>query len=235
MQSEKLEKKQQLELVYLPLPELEALLLTKNPNKHDLGSIIFSITTYGFKQPVQLDVNLNKGTGGIVAGNGRVKSLALLYKENPEQRIGGIRIDEHGRWLVPTLVGVDSADEAQAMRYSIDDNNIGMLGGDFSALDIARNWDLRSYIDVLQEFGTTVSVDNDDLSLLMRMVELEDAEDLSGTGDTAAEDEPGDRESTLNVVKLFFTDEQKELFDGYVKTFGRSAEDLILEALGEMV
>lgn len=96
---------------------------TKNPKSHDIGEIVHSYQRNGFGEPPLLD----ERTGRLVAGHGRLETLAFLKKQNgapPE----GIRV-EQGEWLVPVVRGWASKTDADAAAYLIGSNRLSELGG----------------------------------------------------------------------------------------------------------
>jgi len=158
----------ELRLEYVPLAQ--AALWDKNPKKHDIGGIAESIRLHGFKDPPKFEPELNGGEGGIVEGNGRLKTLQMMHDQGQELP-RGLREIEGGEWAVPILFGVDAASEAAAEAYAVDHNNLTMAGGDFTAWDMSRMWDEDSYIAVLKGLAEAdiipISVDGDDLDALL--------------------------------------------------------------------
>jgi hypothetical protein len=126
----------------------QATLYEDNSKRHDIGLIAASINRYGFRNPPIWDKTLNGGTGGIAAGNGRIETLAAMEKQG--QKVPrGIATDAEGRWYVPIIFGCDAIEEAEAISFSIDDNNISVLGGDLTVFDTARMWESDGYIKAL--------------------------------------------------------------------------------------
>jgi hypothetical protein len=178
-----------LTLKFVPLSALRRLdkvLLRKNYKKHDIGALCESIDTYGFVSPAKYDSNLNDGDGGLVFGNGRTEAIVGLLldrqksKQDPPR---GVATNADGEWCIPVLFGVDQINEEMARALAIDDNNITMLGGDFTAFDMAKMWELPGYVANLAEiadFGVApISVDFDSIASLM--TGLSRAEDNSGS------------------------------------------------------
>ena len=95
---------------YIPLSQ--AVLFDGNPKLHDIGGLVESFQRYGFKEAVRWEPTLNGGSGGIVAGNGRITALQMMQQQGSEPP-RGIQQDQ-GEWLVPVLFGVDAESEAQA-------------------------------------------------------------------------------------------------------------------------
>ena len=159
----------QLHLKYIPISS--DLFWEENPNAHDLGMLADSLEKHGFRNPPIWDNNLNGGRGGVAGGNGRIKTLLWMQaqRRQPPRAI----VAEGDEWLVPVIFGCDADSEAQAMAYAIDDNNLTMAGGNFTAVDIANNWDKEAYLKVLQRLAEAdvmpVSVDHEDLDLLLSL------------------------------------------------------------------
>lgn len=158
----------QLEIRYVPLSQVA--LWERNPKLHHLGDLAASIEHHGFKESPRYEPTLNDGTGGIVAGNGRIETLvALRNQRRPAPR--GI-VEQDGEWLVPVTFGVDAESQEAAEAYGIDANNLTMSGGDFTPWDMARMWDRDAYAALLTELAQSdalpVTVDGDALDALLR-------------------------------------------------------------------
>lgn len=159
-----------LEIRYIPLAQ--CILWARNPKKHDAGMIAASIETHGFKSAPRYEPALNDGQGGIGAGNGRIQVLEAMQAQGrtPPRGI----VIEDGVWLVPVQFGVDAASQAAAEAYALDDNNVTLAGGEFTAVDISRLW-TDDYTDLLAELANLdmlpVSVDGDDLDVLLGLVD----------------------------------------------------------------
>jgi len=163
-------------LYYIPLQQ--AKLWPDNSKKHDIGAIIESIESYGFRDPPTYDAQLE----ALVEGNGRTEALDIMRRQEHEVPRGILINKETGDWCIPVLFGIDATSQAMAQRYAIDHNNITMLGGDLTVFDIEKMWDRDKYISILQDLSDNdrlpVSVDPEDLQLLLESmeedVELED-------------------------------------------------------------
>ena len=170
----------ELRLEYVPLDQVA--LWDSNPKKHDIGSIAESIKRHGFKDPPKFEPELNGGKGGIVEGNGRLKTLQTMKRQGADLPRGLREVDDE--WAVPVLFGVDATSEKAAEAYAVDHNNLTMAGGDFTAWDMSRMWDEDAYIAVLEGLAEVdelpVSLDGDDLDgLLMVWEEPPDLDDLA--------------------------------------------------------
>lgn len=94
-----------------------------NPKGHALDQISYSFKRNGFGEAPLLD----ERTGRLVAGHGRLETLAFLQKQNqppPE----GVRVDR-GEWFVPVQRGWASKNDADAAAYLIGSNRLSELGG----------------------------------------------------------------------------------------------------------
>lgn len=157
----------QLTVRYVPLSQVA--LWERNPKLHHLGDLAASIERYGFKEIPKYEPALNDGQGGIVAGNGRIETLAALHRQGkPAPR--GI-VEQDGEWCVPIAFGVDAASQEEAEAYGLDANNLTLSGGDFTAWDMARLWS-PEYTDILASLATAdalpITVDGDALDGLLQ-------------------------------------------------------------------
>lgn len=186
---------EQLEVRYVPLGTV--MLWDRNPKRHSIGDLAASIERYGFKEIPKYEPRLNNGQGGIVAGNGRIETLAALHQQGkPAPR--GI-VEKDGEWLVPITFGVDAASQEEAEAYGLDSNNLGLSGGDFTAYDMARLWG-DGYTDVLASLALSsslpITVDGDALDGLLRGMEAEPeaqpGDDDGPRPDTPTRVQPGD-------------------------------------------
>lgn len=95
-----------------------------NPKQHDLEQIEASMDAHGFSEPVALD----ERTDLLLGGHGRLKVLArkLALGMHPPIRV----VDtETGEWMVPTLEGLRSLDDADARRLNVRLNRLSERGG----------------------------------------------------------------------------------------------------------
>lgn len=156
----------ELTLKYTPLNEAKR--WADNPKKHDIDLLIKSIQKHGFQSPPKFDYTLD----GIVAGNGRIAALLRMQETNTPPPKGIIVRD--GEWLVPIVYGNDFPSVDQAIGYALDDNNITLLGGDFT--DTTVMWDVEQYMALLQQAGDNcVSVS--EVEMLMQA-----SEEFAGEG-----------------------------------------------------
>ena len=66
---------------YVPLGEIVG--ADVNPKDHDIGQIYQSMKRFGFTSPVML----NEQTGKLMAGHGRLETLAMLKREINHQNV----------------------------------------------------------------------------------------------------------------------------------------------------
>jgi len=114
---------------------------------------------------VRWEPTLNGGSGGIVAGNGRITALQMMQQQGlPLPR--GIQEDQ-GEWLVPVLFGVDAESEAQAQAYCVDSNSLVVTGGDTDLWDIMALYD-RDQMAAIAALATEpmVTLDAEALGIL---------------------------------------------------------------------
>ena len=202
---------EKIEMRYIPISE--AVLTEANPKRHDLGGICQSIERYGFRNPPIWDKTLNDGAGGIAAGNGRTEALAAMEKQNrPVPR--GIAVDDQGRWCMPVIFGCNADNQAEAIAFLIDDNNLG-FGGDFSHWDVARNWEREGYIALLTSIADAevvpVTVDLDTISVLLTGISGDNGDQSFGPEDSSTKEiNPEDFELQHTCPKCGFEFDAKK-------------------------
>lgn len=134
-----------------------------NPKLHDLGALASSEMRYGF---VELPV-VNATTGKLVAGQGRLEALRAIKKEGKPPPLGVTANDGH--WEIDAR-SFPFPDDNTAQAYLLDSNNLGLLGGDFTAFDIAKLWDESAYLETLQQLAMAdalpISVSGEDVDAL---------------------------------------------------------------------
>lgn len=198
----------QLELRLVPLAELADKFLKGNVKKHDIGALYQSIKRYGFRDPLGHDKNLNDGKGGIIEGNGRLECLIHLFKESPDTPPKGIVL-EKDKWMVPVLFGCDSANEKEAIAYSLDHNLVMLKGGERSPYDILSQDFDEGVFDLLKEqFDNgvpTVAIDGDDLDSALTVLDNIDNQLLDFEDDADfEEEEDGHQRTDPNKYPLAF-------------------------------
>jgi len=149
---------------YIPLGR--ATVLEGNPKLHDVEKLKESIRRHGFKMPPRFEPKLNRGKGGIVAGNGRIEAV-IAMKRGGEKPPRGI-IAKNNQWFVPVLFGVDAISEKAAKAYAVDDNNLTM-GDGYANNEIARLWDMDGYLALLKDADKDflVSMEQEDIEALL--------------------------------------------------------------------
>lgn len=128
-----------MEITLRALSELEARRHLKNPKEHDVPKLRASMRRFGFTLPPALDA----ASGVLVAGHGRLKALRAMRDagEDPPARV----VARDDDWLVPTLEGLDFADELERDAYLVADNRLQEAGG----------WDEKALAEMLQGFKGT--------------------------------------------------------------------------------
>jgi hypothetical protein len=63
----------ELQIHYVSLGSLADKFLEGNSKLHSMNDLSDSIARYDFQDPMKFDSSLNGGSGGIVAGNGRLE------------------------------------------------------------------------------------------------------------------------------------------------------------------
>jgi len=169
-----------LRIKYIPVGQ--AALWDKNPKEHDMGGMIRSILEHGFRDAPIFDATL----GAIPAGNGRTAALRQIeemYERGDPDEWGeygydepfvpkGVGIDGDGAWCIPLQFGVDAPSVEAAEAFGVDHNNLTMMGGPYTTIDIGKMYDVEGYAGVLErlsEYGQMpISVDLDDLEVLRK-------------------------------------------------------------------
>jgi hypothetical protein len=95
----------------------------RNPKQHDLPALKRMVTRFGYTAPVLQD----ERTGKLVAGHGRVETLADL-KSSGQDPPAGVSKDGN-EWLVPVVRGWASRSDTEAEAYILADNQGTILGG----------------------------------------------------------------------------------------------------------
>ena len=199
-----------LELKYKPIDLMYSLRYKNNAKEHDIGALMQSIQQHGFREPVGFDDTL----GAIVSGNGRVEALWYLYQEwvkNDTIVPDGIVVNADGMWEVPVVYGVNAANVKAAIAWLIDANNLTMAGGHFTALDMARAWDMEAYLALLAESRNyAVSVDEADFQLMLQLTN-------GDTDEPMPESTPEMPDEAYHYVKIAFPSMgDRDAFDNYM-------------------
>ncbi|KKN69180.1 hypothetical protein LCGC14_0443560 [marine sediment metagenome] len=96
------EKGRRVRVTYDDLDELAAAAREGNPKAHNLAVITESVDAVGYVEPVVM----NDADGKMLAGHGRIETLTRL-REMGASAPEGVRSTRDGRWLVPTIHGVE--------------------------------------------------------------------------------------------------------------------------------
>lgn len=213
----------QLELRYERLDELIPKIYDKNPKEHDIGSLCQSITKHGFREPMIYDITLD----AIAAGNGRAEALGLLYQDatadTSKNVPGGILTDTDGMWLVPVIYGVASENLALALAYLVDSNNLVMAGGNFTALDMSRAWDMGGYMALLeQSLAHTITIDTDDYLLMLQLAKGGSLPDTEPTEPPS--DNNGNTDDYVYYRVPFITEADLQAFTEALKTIPKNEQ-----------
>jgi hypothetical protein len=170
-----------------------------NSKKHNIQTLMESILLHGFFQTILVCKRQNS----VLGGNGRLEALRSLqanpkdagniiaelqHRYNNDIEIvyppNGITIDGD-RWLVNVLE-VETISDAEAIAINLQDNLSVLDGGDFTALDQTRAFDvdgLLAQLESLKELNfLPVSLDNDDVDSLLRAIEAGDEDELEDDG-----------------------------------------------------
>lgn len=110
-----------LRIEYIALEDLRR--HPRNPKAHDLGALHTSVNRFGYVTPVLID----ERTGYLVAGHGRIDTLAQLKAsgKQPPARIEA----RNGDWYVPVVRGVAFNSDSEVEAYLVADNRMTELGG----------------------------------------------------------------------------------------------------------
>lgn len=162
---------------YVALSELHR--HPRNPKAHDLGAIHTSVNRFGYVSPVMVD----ERTGYLVAGHGRLDTLAQMQREGKEPPA---RIEARGGdWYVPVVRGVTFNSDSEVEAYLVADNRLTELGG-WDEPELAAL--LQSLADEDVKLLEATGYDADDLqALLDELTPPIPAEDAGAQVDRAAE------------------------------------------------
>ena len=137
-----------------------------NPKDHNIGEIENSIKRFGF---IELPV-VNKTTGTLVVGHGRITALQNMASRN-ENLPKYLRIEEDTKeWLVPTII-VEFETDAEAKAYLIASNQLVIDG----------SWNEVALYDLLNEVNTLTDGligTGFDLEDMQQMLEFQDSKQM---------------------------------------------------------
>lgn len=158
-----------LRLEYVAIDQAIEMLAPNNPVKHDIGGLYKAIKRYGFRVPVCFDSTLN----AINDGNGRTETVFLMYKDWVSGQLKTvpqfIKV-EGNMWYLPVIYGIASKDIAEAEAFLLDVNMSSMSGGDYTALDLLRKFEVEQFLPMAQ-FLELEHLGTDDITALQAYVE----------------------------------------------------------------
>lgn len=199
-------------IVYRPLSDIKR--LPNNVKRHDLESIIESLSEFGMLDPI----GVNDKTGNDYDGNGRADALEIMKERGmpPPKFVEVRRVKVEGKmvneWFVPTIAGA-SMDKWTEARAAIGLNRTNEKGGiDEPLLAKVLNEMQERKASALRGTGYT---DDDLRSLLLRV--------SPPTGDPPAPGENGDARakgsasdppppSHVRMFQLFLNDKTQPVF-----------------------
>lgn len=201
-----------------------------NPTSHNVGQLYELILQYGFRIPI----TVNKEAGGtlrILGGHGRKKALLFIEDKIRRNEIDvpvGLRFED-GSLLVPVVIG-DYMPETLARAFIVDDNN-STFSGEFTSVDVLKNYDPLKYLKLLEEtIETVVTVDNDDLELMKQLVFEPD----TFNPDLEPEDtSPQEKSDSITFTLRFSTQENQQILKDWVdrNSLGTYSGDAVVENL----
>ncbi len=202
-----------------------------NSKSHDIGLLIESITAYGFRVPIvvqdiidyeHLDDHYKEMEDAgekiyaLLSGNGRCAALSMIQGMVNRGEMGlpmGLVIQD-GIISVPATMGdgLDTIEEFES--FVIDDNNLVVMGGDFTPLDVARMYDVDGYLTMLtRNIDTVKSVDGDDLDMLLKLHQ----DNAPPEFDEDEPELPTETQKTIMTKIIFENDIDKQDFDTRLK------------------
>ena len=147
--------------------------LVRNAKDHDIGGIIVAIRRFGFIHPIVI----NKTTGRMIAGHGRVEALRIMklgreeLKPDEERKPRGIIGDEY-QWFVPCYEAQIEESEEEAASIAL--NRLEELGG----------WDENQLVKVLSDLAAKgkemldgIGFDADDLDRMITDMQIDKEEE----------------------------------------------------------
>lgn len=194
-------------LDYLRLEEFQR--LPRNVKEHDVGAIISSIEEFGFAEPVVV----NKATGHILSGHGRMLALQSMKATNSVKVPMGVRVTGDNTWLVPVAYVSVPKEKEEALALAL--NRTGELGG----------WDNQALAELLADLAARdqlvgTGFDGDDLDRLLwelgkktpTDVEKEYQDRAGRAGDGSVSDIPDQGDSDNRMVALVLKAAEHEEF-----------------------
>lgn len=199
-------------LEWLPIDAIKP--ESENPKRHDMRQLEDSIRRFGFINPLVLD----RATGNLVAGHGRLKVLKKMRNEGappPSQ----IRIS-NGTWHVPAI-RVSLKDRKESRAYLIADNRLTISGG----------WDEAGLASLVK----SISTEKDGLKGL-GFTKLETREFLGKFGDAFTRDAGITYlTSTIRQIVLYYSYDEfqaiRERIDRAVRQAGARNDTELFKAI----
>lgn len=132
--------------------------LVRNAKDHDIGGIIVAIRRFGFIHPLVI----NKVTGHMIAGHGRVEALRVMKVGGEDVKPKGVIGDEY-QWFVPYYECEIDESEEEAAGIAL--NRLEELGG----------WNEGQLVKVLSDLAAQgeemlqgIGWDEDDLDAMLK-------------------------------------------------------------------
>lgn len=198
-----------------------------NPNEHDIGNLVTSILTYGFRDPIEYDDTAEI----ITSGHGRLKACEYLFINRVGGKVpNGLSVFEDGEWGVPVVLGSVSDSKEMAYKYAIDANNLVMTGGDLTPVHIAKAWRSRDYLKVIQDIGGSITADHDHIESVRRYYEK-----LDEPTEEEPEEELEDDDYVDDGMKKVFLTLSKEQYQQYIENIEQIKKLSQETALGEII
>jgi len=178
-------------LAWVPVQVALGWLWKENPKEHDVGSLVISLSRYGYQDLVVFDANLHRiaqsgedePQGAVKSGNGRIYTLALMERQKMTMPRGLAQHKETNVWFMKLVFGVDALNTSEAKAYAFDANNTPLAGGNLTEFDAAQMYS-ANYVDVLSSLDELpVTVDSETMELLLKgFDELEEDVEEDGIG-----------------------------------------------------
>jgi hypothetical protein len=183
-----------LETRYTPLSNLKK--WDRNPKKHNLRQLIEVFIKHGYWDPVTWDSKLNKGKGGIKAGNGRFSALSYM-KDNDFTPPRGILVRKtDGEWMIPVNFGIDAASLIEAEAAGFDHNAATLFGSGLTDDQQMQIWNLDELRPMLRE-----ATEPTQLPLALQGMEEKKLEKLLGKDNLELEGGSGEPTPETKAVK----------------------------------
>jgi hypothetical protein len=175
----------------------------RNPKQHANDTIDASLNRFGVIEPVVLD----KRTGFLISGHGRVETLAAM-RDSGHEPPEWVTVTK-GVWKIPTVTSWASTNDVEAEAALIALNRSSEVGG----------WDTPQLAELLETLAAAdlldgVGYNEADLDIMRRVIEAEGQftmdftdvidEFLDGTG---AGSEPYSGGSSFRKITVVFPDE----------------------------